>query len=140
MKENKKSAWLIALAVLLFICFTVLTISVTLEVLSGQSDMINGNSSVSDFEIKAFNNQFEAVDGSQYSLKTGTMLERVADHNKNNPKEPITLYFEQDIVQTPEEILAFKNVLDKNTEYFIELGYSDDGLVNSVYIEKINDL
>ena len=136
MSENKKSTWLIALALLLFVCFTVFTVFITIEILSGQEDLINDASSVSDFEIKAFNNQFEAVDGNQYSLKTETMLLRVADHNANNPKEPIMLYFEQEQTADPTEILAFKNVLDKNTEYFLEVGYSESGFVNSVYIEK----
>ncbi len=130
--ENKKAFWLVFTGCVLFVCFVALTIFIVTSVNDKSDPPTEGG----NFEILAFNNQFEALDGPNYPHNAQKLLDRIAENNTENPNQIIAVAFNGQTYLESAEILAIKDMLDIDTEYLFTLDYNDKGYVNFLFIDK----
>lgn len=89
-------------------------------------------------EIKRYNSKFEAYSGTKTGNFVETLLELVVTNNKTQKDHLITVKYNQNETNVPDEIKGIKLKLEKLDEYEVTLDYDDNGYVNKVTIEYIN--
>lgn len=89
-------------------------------------------------EIKQYNSKFDIYSGKQYGNFLDNLLENVINNNKTQKEHIITVKYNQNETNIPEEIKIIKSQLEKLDEYEVTLDYDDNGYVNKVTIEFAN--
>ena len=89
-------------------------------------------------EIKRYNSKFETYNGTQSGNFVENLLELVVTNNKTKKDHLITVKYNQNETNVPDEIKGIKPKLEKFDEYEVTLDYDDNGYVNKVTIEYIN--
>ena len=89
-------------------------------------------------EIKRYNSKFETYNGTQSGYFVENLLELVVTNNKTKKDHLITVKYNQNETNVPDEIKGIKPKLEKFDEYEVTLDYDDNGYVNKVTIEYIN--
>ena len=89
-------------------------------------------------EIKQYNSKFDIYSGKQYGNFLDNLLENVINNNKTQKEHIITVKYNQNETNIPEEIKTIKSQLEKLDEYEVTLYYDDNGYVNKVTIEFVN--
>lgn len=89
-------------------------------------------------EIKQYNSKFDIYSGKQYGNFLDNLLENVINNNKTQKEHIITVKYNQNETNIPEEIKTIKSQLEKLDEYEVTLDYDDNGYVNKVTIEFAN--
>ncbi len=89
-------------------------------------------------EIKRYNSKFETYNGTQEGYFVENLLELVVTNNKTKKDHLITVKYNQNETNVPDEIKGIKPKLEKFDEYEVTLDYDDNGYVNKVTIEYIN--
>lgn len=89
-------------------------------------------------EIKRYNSKFEAYSGTKTGNFVETLLELVVTNNKTKKDHLISVKYNQNETNVPDEIKGIKLKLEKLDEYEVTLDYDDNGYVNKVTIEYIN--
>lgn len=89
-------------------------------------------------EIKRYNSKFETYSGTQEGYFVENLLELVVTNNKTKKDHLITVKYNQNETNVPDEIKGIKLKLEKFDEYEVTLDYDDNGYVNKVTIEYIN--
>ena len=89
-------------------------------------------------EIKQYNSKFDIYSGKQYGNFLDNLLENVINNNKTQKEHIITVKYNQNETNIPEEIKTIKSQLEKLDEYEVTLDYDDNGYVNKVTIEFVN--
>lgn len=90
-------------------------------------------------EIKQYNSKFDIYSGKQYGNFLDNLLENVINNNKTQKEHIITVKYNQNETNIPEEIKTIKSQLEKLDEYEVTLDYDDNGYVNKVTIEFANE-
>ena len=90
-------------------------------------------------EIKHYNSKFDIYSGKQYGNFLDNLLENVINNNKTQKEHIITVKYNQNETNIPEEIKTIKSQLEKLDEYEVTLDYDDNGYVNKVTIEFANE-
>ena len=90
-------------------------------------------------EIKQYNSKFDIYSGKQYGNFLDNLLENVINNNKTQKEHIITVKYNQNETNIPEEIKTIKSQLEKLDEYEVTLDYNDNGYVNKVTIEFANE-
>ena len=107
------------------------------EIVSGQIDEQKEEDKQN--EIKHYNSKFDIYSGKQYGNFLDNLLENVINNNKTQKEHIITVKYNQNETNIPEEIKTIKSQLEKLDEYEVTLDYDDNGYVNKVTIEFANE-
>lgn len=113
-----------------------LVINFIKEIITGQvKEQLEDNKLA---EIKRYNSKFETYNGTQSGYFVENLLELVVTNNKTKKDHLITVKYNQNETNVPDEIKGIKLKLEKFDEYEVTLDYDDNGYVNKVTIEYIN--
>ena len=139
MNNSRIKYGLIVLAsIIATILFIITAIIMVKHIADEKSELPSSVEEFDEFEIRSFNNQFEALDGEQFAPKTKQMLSRVSEHNKGAMEERlITVTFLDKTTNNPVLIDAYTEKVEDSKAYLLTLDYSENGLVSYVRIELL---
>lgn len=154
--ENASKALLIAGAILL--CILIIAIGMFIYN-SAQSTITDSLTSLSTQEVEAFNNQFTSYEGIQTGSNVRALMGRLianADTYADEPAKIPAVYIDQitskttdpkqDKVETAGETQSYidscgviRNKVETKHEYYIEINYQKNGLIDVITISYKTD-
>ena len=136
--ELKPRRWLLVV----FIIIAIIIVIVLLNKLT------NNNKKGFTFDIFGiFNNQIVSSFNSSYEFRAGSqqgsivldLLEEVVKNNKKNKDHIIDIFYKESLTNDTNEIKNIKTNIDRFNKYEITLDYDEQGYVNKITIEQIEN-
>ena len=142
--ETKPRTWLLVLLIILALAIAVVLINkVVVDRKAKPKDNSWGIFNIfkgftSDMNKKEFNWNYETKNGTQWGININKMLDDVITNNKTNDRK-ITVVYNETSSDDPSVIKGLKSNFDEWTDYEVSLDYDDDGYVNKITIEDLNN-